>query len=299
MTQSASPIYRHIKEYVIITFGLMLYAFAWVGIITPADIIGGGLSGACLLIYYLTGGEAGGGIPMGYSFLILNAILVGIVMVVVGGKIGPKTIYAILCVSFFMNIGQQIIPTDILGLADDKLLSALLGGAVAGFGVSLCFMQGGTTGGTDIIAVIVNKYRTVSYGRVLMMCDFFIIGGSYFIVNSIAVVIYGYVVVAAAGYMLDAVLAGNKQSSQILIVSKESTRIADRIFEEIQRGVTLIDGQGWYSKESMKIVMVVCRRNETNNLFRLIKEVDPNAFMTVGSVMGVYGLGFESLSVKK
>ncbi|MFI3266431.1 MAG: YitT family protein [Rikenellaceae bacterium] len=299
MIPSNAVIWRNFKEYIIITFGLMMYAFAWVGIITPADIIGGGVSGASLLLYYATGGDAGGGIPMGYTYFVINAILVVLVTVLVGAKLGTKTIYAIFAVSLFLSVGQKVIPPDFVGLASDKLLSAILGGVIAGAGVSLCFAQGGNTGGTDIVAVLVNKYRAVSYGRVLMMCDFVIIGSSFFVVDSVAIVVYGYIMVGSMGYVVDMITGGNKQSSQIFIISKNPTAIADKIFDQIQRGVTLIDGQGWYSKEPMKIVMVVCRKNETPSLFRLIKEVDPDAFITMASVMGVYGLGFETLRIKK
>ena len=148
---------------------------------------------------------------------------------------------------------------------------------------------------TVIIALIINKYKTVSYGKVLMLCDLIIIGCSLFIFKNITSVIYGYVMVAVFGYTIDAVMAGNRQSAQILIVSPKYDQIAERIFSEMHRGVTLLDGEGWYTKTPTKVVMVVCRKNETGILFRVIKEVDPHAFMTFGSVMGVYGLGFEAL----
>ncbi|MFQ8826381.1 MAG: YitT family protein [Alistipes sp.] len=155
---------------------------------------------------------------------------------------------------------QQAVPDNVLGLADDKLLSAILGGALAGAGISICFTQGGSTGGTDIIALIINKYKTVSYGKILMLCDLIIIGCSLFIFKNITSVIYGYVMVAVFGYTIDAVMAGNRQSAQILIVSPKYDLIAERIFSEMHRGVTLLDGEGWYTKTPTKVVMVVCRK---------------------------------------
>lgn len=285
---------RLIKEYSLIAFGLLLYSFAWISIILPAKIVGGGVSGASMLIYFATGGEDGG-IPVGLSLFVLNSILLLIALMIIDLKFGAKTIFAIVVLSLAMGFMQKIVPSDLLGLGQDRLLSAILGGAVSGIGISICFMQGGSTGGTDIIAMIVNKYRNISYGRIIMYCDFFIIGSSYFINFDITMVIYSYIVTAVATYMLDAILAGNRQSSQLFIISKESELIAQRISTEMVRGVTIFNGKGWYTQEPKEIVMVVCRKNETSNLFRIIKECDPGAFITVGSVMGVYGLGFEAL----
>ncbi len=294
MELSKQKIRATVREYLLISIGLMMYSFAWTRILMPAGTMGGGVNGIGLLIYYATGG-ANGGIPMGISFLVINALLVGAASLMIGLKFGTKTIYAIGFISLSMGVMQSAIPDNILGLADDKLLSAILGGAVAGGGVSICFMQGGSTGGTDIIAMIVNKYRTISYGRILMICDMVIIGCSIFVFKNVTSVIYGYVMVTVFGYTIDAVMAGNRQSTQILIVSPKYEEIASRIYDAMHRGVTLIDGMGWYSKKPTKLVMVVCRKSETNIMFKIIKEVDPDAFMTFGSVMGVYGLGFEAL----
>ena len=290
-----SLVLRTVKEYVFITFGLFLYAFAWTGIILPAKIVGGGVSGMAMLIYFATGGAEGGGIPIGYSLFVINAVLILFSAFIMGVQFGAKTIFATFMLALAMSVMQGIVPPDLIGLQDDRLLSAILGGACSGIGISICFMQGGSTGGTDIIAMIINKYRNISYGKVIMFCDFIIIGCSYFIGNGISTVIYSYVIVAVSGYMLDTVLAGNRQSSQILIVSQRYEAIAEHISTELRRGVTLLDGQGWYTREPTKVVMVVCRKNETSSLFRIIKEIDPQAFITVGSVMGVYGLGFEAL----
>ena len=281
---SKTDLLKIFKEYGLISIGGLMYSFAWTSILIPAGVMGGGLNGIGLLIYYATGGT-NGGIPLGVTFLVLNAVLVGVASLLISLKFGAKTIYAIGFISVAMAVMQQAVPGNVLGLADDKLLSAILGGALAGAGISICFTQGGSTGGTDIIALIINKYKTVSYGKVLMLCDLIIIGCSLFIFKNITSVIYGYVMVAVFGYTIDAVMAGNRQSAQILIVSPKYDQIAERIFSEMHRGVTLLDGEGWYTKTPTKVVMVVCRK----------KEVDPHAFMTFGSVMGVYGLGFEAL----
>lgn len=290
-------IWREIRSYLLITIGLVIYSFGWTNVIASANIVGGGGGGIAMLIYYLTGGE-NGGIPIGVSYLIINTILVTIAMFIIGPKFGIKTIYAMLVISGLMTVMQLYLPPNLLGLANDKLLSAILGGALSGAGISMCFMQGGSSGGTDIIAMIVNKYKNISYGRILMLCDIVILGLSVLIFKDITALIYGYVVVGVFGITLDFIIAGNKQSSQMMIVSKLYEEIADKIVNDVHRGVTVLEATGWYTKKEQKVLMVVCRKNETNQVYRVIKEIDPQAFITVGSVMGVYGEGFENLRTK-
>lgn len=275
------------------TLGVMLYAFSWVSIIIPSDGVGGGASGIALLIYYATGGIEGG-VPIGISFFILNAILLVAAVIIIGAKFGIKTIYCIFVTSISMSVMQQWIPADLLGLADDKLLSAILGGSCAGMGISMVLMQGGSTGGTDILAMIINKYRNISYGKVIMVADFVIIGCSYFIFKDLPTIIYGYVLTGAFSVTADWMLAGNKQSAQIFINSPKYAEIAEMITEVMHRGVTVLDGTGWYSKKPSKIILVACRKAESNLLLQRVKEIDPDAFITMGSVMGVYGKGFDT-----
>ncbi len=291
---SSKSVLRTIKEYFLISVGLLMYSFSWVCILMPAEVMGGGVNGVGLLIYYGTGGE-NGGVPLSVSYLVINGLFVLLGSLLISLRVGAKTIYAILFLSLSLGALQGIIPHNLLGLQDDKMLSSILGGAVAGAGVSICFMQGGNSGGMDIIAMIINKYKTISYGRLLMAIDMITICCSIFVLGTISAAIYGFVMVASYGYTLEVVMAGNRQSTQILIVSQQWEKIASHIDESMHRGVTLIDGMGWYSRKPVKLVMVVCRKSESHMLFRIIKEVDPNAFMTFGSVMGVYGKGFEAL----
>ena len=180
---------------------------------------------------------------------------------------------------------------------DNRLLSAILGGISAGVGVAICFSQGGSTGGTDIVAMIINKYRKMSYGRIVVFSDFIIIASSLFVSDlGIDGVIYGYIFVAVFGYTVDMIQAGNNHSNQILIVTHDYKAMADAMLYKANRGATLLDAQGWYSKEEKKIVMVVCRKRDTSMILKIAKSVDPNAFISVGSVMGVYGKGFDALN---
>lgn len=290
---------RMFKEYSLMHLGCMLFAFAWVGIVESAGGIGGGASGLALLIQYATG------LPMGIGYIIINGILVAAALIIVGRGFGIKTVFCIASIALWLNVFGKILPHDLLGLANDKLLSAILGGALSGIGVGTCFLQGGSTGGTDIVAQIINKYRRVSYGRVVMVSDFAIIGSSFFIYQAnpefsspLTMIIYGYVMVAVFSYTVDTILAGNKQSSQIFIFSKDYQRIADIITHELHRGVTILDGTGAYTGKPSKMLVVMCRKPETNGILRVVKDVDPSAFVTVGSVMGVYGQGFEAFDVR-
>lgn len=292
-------ILRTIKEYFVISLGVLFYCFAWIGIVQPAKIVGGGATGMAMLINLVTSNFMDGGVPLWILIIAINAILIIVASIIIGFNFSTKTIFAILTMTLCMWAMPQVVPYNILGLADDRLLSGILAGLIIGAGVSVSFMQGGSTGGTDIIAMIINKYRSVSYGRVIMICDMIIIALSYFINNDVSTVIYSFVVVGVTGYTIDALLAGNRQSTQLLIMSAKYDEIAERISSEANRGVTLLNAEGYYSKKAMKVVMVVTRKSETSTIYRIVKEVDPTAFITAGSVMGVYGQGFDKLKTKK
>jgi uncharacterized membrane-anchored protein YitT (DUF2179 family) len=171
----------------------------------------------------------------------------------------------------------------------------VLGGIMGGAGIGIVFSQGGSTGGTDIIAMIINKYRNISPGRIILYLDVFIIASSYFIFGSIEKIVYGYVAMGITSYTIDLLFTGSKQSVQIFIFSKQYDVIADRIGKEVMRGVTIIDGKGWYTGEQTKVLLVMAKKPEAGQVFRIIKEVDRDAFMSVNNVMGVYGKGFEQL----
>ena len=283
-----------LKEYSLMALGMFIYAFGWIGCILPANCMGGGASGVSLLVYHLIGGT----VSMGVILFLINAILLLIAGFVVGWRFGIKTIYCIVVLSVAMSLLQSIIPAGMdLFQLDNRLLSAILGGISAGIGVAICFSQGGSTGGTDIVAMIINKYRKMSYGRIVVFSDFIIIASALFVSDlGIDGVIYGYIFVAVFGYTVDMIQAGNNHSNQILIVTHDYKTMADAMLYKANRGATLLDAQGWYSKEEKKIVMVVCRKRDTSMILKIAKSVDPNAFISVGSVMGVYGKGFDALN---
>lgn len=285
---------RTVKEYFLMTLGMMLYSFGWIGCIMPVKGTGGGAAGLSMVMCHALA-QVGIDIQIGTMVFFLNAVLLLIAGFIIGWNFGVKTIFCVVVISLGMNFWQDVLPEgDFLHL--ERILAVILGGILAGIGIAVCFSQGGSTGGTDIVAMIINKYRTISYGKILIFSDFVIIGSSMLVGFHIDTVIYGYVMTAVVGYTVDMIMAGNQQSSQVLIVTHDYEKMADAIAQNIHRGVTLLDSQGWYSKERSKIVMVVCRKRETAMILKFVKTIDPNAFMTVGSVMGVYGKGFQAIS---
>ncbi len=287
-------LFKEIRSYFLMTVGLVIYCFAWTGILAPAEVMGGGASGVGLLVYHATGGEDGG-IPIGTVFLIMNAILLIIGCFTVGFKFGAKTLYGIAVASVLLRLGQAYLPADIFQIADDKFLTSVLGGALCGIGVYICFYQGGSVGGTDIIAMIINKYFRVSLGKVIVYCDVIIVGLAYFIFDNVAAIVYGYVTMGVLGYTLDMTMSGNKQTTQILVMTKHYDELTKRITTSMPRGVTLLKSVGGYTRNEGFVVMIYCRRNEMGMMHSIIKEVDPDAFVTNSNVSGIYGKGFEEL----
>lgn len=289
-----NSVWKIVKEYFLMFFGMMMYSFGWIGCVLPANGMGGGAAGLSLVLCTALE-NLGMHVQIGTMVFFINAVLLLVAGFIVGWNFGVKTIFCVLVISMGMNFWQGVLPEgNFLGV--DNLLSIVMGGILAGTGIALCFTQGGSTGGTDIVAMIINKYRTISYGKILIYSDFVIIASSLLVGKGISAVIYGYVLTAVVGYTVDMIMAGNQQSSQVLIITHDYEKMADAIARNIHRGVTLIDSQGWYSKEQTKMVMVVCRKRETAMILKFVKTIDPDAFMTVGSVMGVYGKGFQAIN---
>ncbi|MDD2537992.1 MAG: YitT family protein [Bacteroidales bacterium] len=287
-----------IKEYLLITVGLLVYVAAWTTFLIPNHLVGGGVTGISTLIYYATG------IPISITYLSFNVILIIIGLRTIGWKFGIKTIYGVIMTAIAFQLMPRVIPEDlirVMALDNGKLISSLLGAAVAGAGVGTVIAQGGSTGGTDILAQIIGKYRNISPGRIMMSCDLVIIGSSFFVSDEptiglkLAVVLYGYLIIGMSSYTVDTVLSGAKRSVQYFIFSKHHQEIADRISTDLHRGVTVITSQGWYSKTEQKVLLVIARRTESNTIAKIVKEIDKNAFISIASVSGVYGAGFEVL----
>ena len=296
MKTTKTKVLAEVKRYVIITFALLMMAFGWTAFLIPNHVLGGGVSGIATLIFYATG------ISTGISVFVINAILVLISLKILGPSFGIKTVYSIVVASVFFSILQHYITEPMLAgemqlFVGEKFLSALIGGGMAGIAIGIAFTQGGSTGGTDIVAMMICKYRNISQGKVILFLDVIIIGCSYFVVENdkIQTIIYGFVTMGICSYCIDLVLTGNKQSVQAFIFTSQPEKVAERIGTEMRRGVTLIKGTGWYTKREGEILMVVTHKRESQQIFRIVKEEDPKAFMTMNTVMGAYGQGFEMI----
>ena len=323
MKLSSRDILVGIKEYILLTFGMFCYAFGWQMCVLPAGGMGGGAAGLATLINaILPEALAGGFLTIGNLIFIINCILLILGVMIVGWKFGIKTLYCILMMSVMFNLVEFLDPALMVNMLKGvdawRLLLVAMGAASCGVGIAVSFMQGGSTGGTDIVAMIINKFRTVSYGKVLLMTDCGILISSVFLTTTVqmandagiieimniqplapeafARMVYGFMMIAVIGYTVDLVQSGNQQSNQIMIFCKDYEGMAQMIMPKANRGATLIDAMGSYSKTPSKAVMVVCRKRDTSTILKLVREQDPDAFLTVGSVMGVYGQGFDALN---
>jgi len=280
-------LFKTVKSYFIMTIGLFIFVFSWTAFLIPNEIAGGGVSGLASVIQYATGFE------VSYSYLIINAILLGIGFLILGKGFGFKTIYCIAVAALMFKFLPQI-PwvSDI----DDKLINSLIGGTMSGIGIGIIFLQGGSTGGTDIVALIITKYREMSPGRVFIMCDLVIIGSVFFIPGkTLEDVIYGYIEMVSFSYVIDMVLTGNRQSLQLFIISNKYAEIAEKVTKELGRGVTALDSMGWYSQTESKMLMVILRKTQLQEISAIVKEIDKKAFISVSTVMSVYGQGFDQI----
>lgn len=278
-----------IRSHVIITFGLLCTTFGWGAFLIPSQVTGGGVSGIGAIVYFATG------IPAGLTFLVVNLALIAVAVKVVNVTFAMKSVYGVIVFSLLLSLIQRYFPQPPVS---DTFLATVVGGILSGIGSGIVFTQGGTSGGTDLMAMMITQQRNVSPGRVIMMLDVIIISSSFFVTLSLERMIYGYCVMVTASYVIDFVLAGNRQSYQLFIFSEKYEAVAENISERVRRGLTLVDAQGWYSRKPTKMILVIVRKYEVVAVFRAVKEIDPTAFISMGSVMGVYGKGFESIKVK-
>lgn len=281
-----------------------MYAFGFCAFILPHKIVMGGLSGVGTLVYFATDEK----IPVAVTQFTLNMVLLAFAYRVVGKTFVVRTVFGATMISlaigvgesFFMNLGHPIL--------EDMSLSAILGAIICGLGVGTVLIHNGSTGGTDIVASMVNKLSNVSIGRAMVVTDIVIVSSSIFLPfdgpfgarleTRIPIMVYGYVVTFVASYCADMIVVGNRQAVQFIIFSRHWQQIADAINNDAKRGVTVLDGEGWYSKKPVKILMVWCRKMEGPGIMRLVKSIDDDAFITQGAVNGVFGKGFDMYKVR-
>ena len=293
-----------VKEYTLITLGVTMYVMGWIIFLIPNNMIGGGVTGLGSIVQYATNGV----IKIGYTYFVVNAGLLVAALFTLGRSFGAKSIYAILLTSVLLNAAQGIFPQPLiqtLALDNGKLMCTIMGGIMVGIGIGMSMSQGGSTGGTDIIALIVNKYRNVSPGRMILILDAVIILSSLLVPSymadgtlmpwpdKITTVVYGFILITIVSTVLDLYLTGSRPSVQTFALSPKYAEIADAITNDLHRGVTVFNGKGWYTKHDTEVVMVITRKSDLNVFLKYINAIDPNAFISVSSVTGVYGKGFD------
>lgn len=274
------------SDYLVILLGLSIYAISLTGFLIPYKVVMGGLGGVSLLIKYSIG------IPVWASYFVINLLLLVLAWFILGRKYVFKTLFSSITLTIILNIAERHITEALVG---NETMAILIGAIGCGVGLGMVLASNSSTGGTDIIAAIVTKYHYISMGRVLMFVDIFIILSSYLLFQSIDKIIVGFVISYIIYYAVDMVIDGSRQSVQFFIFSPKYDEIATHINSELERGCSVVDGVGWYSKEPQKIVMVMVRRNESTSVFRLVQRIDKDAFITQTNVRGVYGKGFESM----
>lgn len=275
-------------DYFLMTVGSLIFCMAWTSFLIPNGLASGGLTGLCTIIQY------GTGIPVGWTYPIINVALLILGFLTLGKAFGVKTIFVIALTSLFFEVLPDFPQLEVL--MEEKFLVALVGAALESVGLGLVLLRGGSSGGTDIIAMMINKYWPVSPGRVYLFTDIFIIASLLFVPGKGLVdMIYAYVVMLGFSFGVDFVLLGNKSSVQILVFSSKYEEIANHIIHNVNRGVTALQSVGWYSQKESKVLLIVSRKYQMNEVVNEIKKIDKRAFVSVSTAMSVYGEGFEEI----
>lgn len=290
MTDKTKKALKIAQDYVMITLGLFTYAFGFTAFILPEKIVIGSVTGLSSLIHFWLGWN------VALTYYAINIILLCIAFRSVGKQFVLRTIIGASIATVFIGVLQPMFSTPII--EQQTFMNVILGAVLCGLGLGVVFTHNGSTGGTDIIAAMVAKHSTISFGRTMMYCDVLIICSSYLLFHSIDKIVYGLIYMVIYSVAADRVINNTRQSVQFLIISKKWQQIADAINTAAHRGCTILDGTGWYTKESVKIIMVMCRKHESVNIFRIIKETDREAIITQSNCNAVYGFGFDELKVR-
>ena len=280
----------NMKDFMFIVFGILLYAIGYTAFILPERVVMGGVAGLSALIYYATN------IPAGISILVLNITLLVIAFSALTKQFVVRTIVGVLLLSLFIGSLQPLFQAfPIITAGEDKFMHVLIGGMLSGAGLGVVFSHNGSTGGTDILTVLLTKHYNLSFGRAMQFIDCTIIGSSYLLFHSMETIVYGVVFTLVASFVCDFVVNGSRQTVQFLIISKNYKEIADTINRRVNRGVTVIEGKGWYSKENVEMLVVLSRKYESQDIFAVIKQIDPQAVVSQTFCHGVFGEGFDKI----
>ena len=287
-------VWEFLKDFFFINLGMAIYALGWAAFLLPYHITTGGMTGMFAILYYLTR------FPISAAVLISNAILLIIAVKPLGWKFVGKSAYAAIALSSFLEMGQQMMTDDagnlvqILGDGQDSM-ACVLGAILNGLGIGIVFLTGGSTGGWDIIAALVNKYRNISFGRALLILDFLVIASCWPIFHDVRMVVFGYVTLVVYTYALDMLINSARQDIQFIIFTNKPNEISQRIISETSHSVTSMNGEGFYSHQEIKVLITIVHKRESVTILRLIQETDPRAFVSQSRAEGVYGNGFKAI----
>ena len=279
-----------VKDYFFISLGILLYAIGFNAFILPERVVMGGMTGVSSLLYYAFN------LPPGIMLWIMNVALLILAYKALSKQFVIRTIVGVTIMSFFIDALRPLfIANPIITAGEDKFMHVLIGGMMGGAGLGIVFSHNGSTGGTDILVALLGKYTRMSFGRAMQMIDMCIISSSYFLFHSTELVVYGLCFTFVAAYVCDYVINGTRQTVQFLIISKKYDEIADIVNKRMHRGVTVIQGMGWFKKSDVKLRIILTRKYESQEVFNTIKRIDPNAMVSQSFCQGVFGEGFDKI----
>lgn len=276
------------KNYFFIFLGLAMFTFGWSAFLTPYEVSGGGVAGAASILYFATK------IPIGLTTFALNAILIAIAWKILGTKFCVNSLICTVVMSVFFSIFQPLFPKPIV---DDMFMSVIIGSAIAAYGIGMTINWGGNTGGVDIIALMVGKYRNISYGRVSLLSNVVIVGASYFVLYDVQKLVYSFVVLLVSIIISDLVIDGYRQTYQFMVFSKKNHEIAQKINSNLHRGATFLKGYGSYNQQESDVLLIVAHKTDKGAITRIIKDIDPNAFITISKTASVFGKNFDNIKI--
>ena len=285
--RNKGKLWRQLRDYGIITIAMLLGVIGLNLFLLPNEITTGGIIGVASIVYW------GTGIPVQETFFVINALLLLVALKVLGWHFCAKTVYGVVVFTVASAVLQRVMPPDLHLLADQKFMACMVGAVFLGTSVGLGLSAGGSTGGSDVIAAMVHKYRDVSLGHIILFCDLTIITSSYVVLCDWEKVLYGYVLLFVISFVVDHIVNSLRQSVQFFIISDKYQEIGEAINEIADRGCTMLNGNGFFTKKDKKVIFCIAKKSESNFIFELIDEIDPNAFVAQSAVVGVYGQGFD------
>ncbi|GAB6977066.1 YitT family protein [Prevotella falsenii] len=285
-------VFREIKSLLIIAIAISIGCFGWCAFVLPHKIPIGGVAGLSSVLYW------GTDIPVQATYFVLNISLLLVALKILGWRFCIRTIFAVTVFTIASTIFQDLMADKTL-FPDEPFLASVIGGVLLGFSTGIALQYNASTGGSDVIASMINKHHDVSLGKIILGCDLIIITSGYLVLHNWENIIYGYITLFIMTAVVDYVVNGMRGSVQFFVVSDKWKEIGNAINSDVERGCTLIDARGFYTGKELGMLFILARRSETRDIFRVIDEIDPEAFVSQSAVNGVYGIGFDRMKVGK